>query len=212
MAICLAHKYFQDFLEIPFRNKDIFNLNKYFGFLMQFFLIITFFYFDRFFILFYENYRFVDFTLQFEQLIKLALPINLGIMFLTPKISDHINSIYSVIRIELFYLFIFLVLYSLVSPYLYYFLGGIDNLNHPQIIISTMGIGAFLVSIWLAAILSKNNLLFFSVILIPILIVSILINFYSLNVSLTLLCKGFSALIFVIIFISLQNKKIFGAQ
>ena len=177
---------------------------------MQFFLVVTFFYFDRFFILFFDNYRFIDFTLQFEQLIKLALPINLGIMFLTPKISDDLNYAYTEIRTELLYFFIFLVLYSLASPYFYYFLGGYDNLNYTQIFISTIGIGTFLVSIWLAAIFSINNLLFFLVIFFPILIISIFINLYSLNIPLSLLCKGFSALIFVIIFISLENKKIFG--
>ena len=210
ILIYLVRKYFQDFLAIPFTNKDALNLNKYFGFLMQFFLVVTFFYFDRFFILFFDNYRFIDFTLQFEQLIKLALPINLGIMFLTPKISDDLNYAYTEIRTELLYFFIFLVLYSLASPYFYYFLGGYDNLNYTQIFISTIGIGTFLVSIWLAAIFSINNLLFFLVIFFPILIISIFINLYSLNIPLSLLCKGFSALIFVIIFISLENKKIFG--
>jgi hypothetical protein len=194
------------------------SFRKYLGFFMVFLLIVSFFYSDRFFMLVLEQESFSDHVVRFEQLIKLALPVNIGIMIIFPYLSAEKSLLNALLKREVVAFFCFVVVYIFVSPYLYsiliYLSGveyGVGQATHLEVFVSTACIAIFLIVLQLTGLYSDRNTLFLLIILAPSLLVSCGAVFFPLSLTTILVFKAtillLSSVVFVITCENLQSKR-----
>jgi hypothetical protein len=189
-------------LNITVISSNSLSLQKYIGFFMVFLLITIFFYFDRFVILVLEPQKFAGYVMQFEQLIKLALPVNLGIMFIFPSLSAESSLAKGLLKADFIAFFCFILVYILISPYIYNALIDFSVSDNNflkagdfEIYVSIASIATFLVCLQITGIYSKNNGLFFFLVLLPNIITAFIIVFLSITLTFGLLFKSIVLLV-----------------
>ena len=178
------------------------SLQKYIGFFMVFLLVTSFFYFDRFVMLVLEPQKFAGYVIQFEQLIKLALPVNLGIMFIFPSLSAESSLAEGLLKADFIAFFCLILVYILISPYLYNALidFAVSDNNFLRagdfdIYVSIASMATFLVCLQLAGVYSENNRLFFFLVLLPNIITAFVIAYLSITLTFGLLFKSIVLLV-----------------
>lgn len=193
-------------LDLPL--KEPFEWDVYGSFFLMFSVGLIYFYLDRFYILNYiPDFDFVKYTVEFEQIIKLALPLNLTLVFLFPLIAKEGIVIKSTKDELILCLGVWLV-YLFVASFFYSWLVGSKSSNI-LVMSSLLSVGVFMllqkaISLWF-----HRFLIIFIVVILPNAAIGMLLLHYYQNVHVYLIQKSLFFLVTVGIafLINYQNSR-----
>lgn len=188
--------------------KDPFEWNVYGSFFLMFSVGLIYFYLDRFYILNYmPNFDFVKYTVEFEQIIKLALPLNLTLVFLFPLVAKE-GITFKSTKAELIVCLGFWLVYLFLAPFVYSWLVGSKSSNI-LVMSSLLSVGIFMllqkaISLWF-----HRFVLIFTVVILPNAAIGMLLLIYYQNVHVYLIQKSLFFLVTVALafLINYQNSR-----
>jgi len=181
-----------------------FDWSSYGSFFLMFMVGLFYFYFDRFYLAkFYPEEDFSSFVVSFEQIIKLALPLNLILVYIFPIIAKKEIS-FSECKNDIFVASLCWITYTIVASLAYLSFTS-DDISYPLVVSSLLSVGIFLLLQRLIALRLRNFILVLVVIIIPnalsgLVILSTYVNIYDYIIMKSLLFAASVALAFYIQF------------
>jgi len=183
---------------LDYKSTLQFDWDSYGPFFLMFLVGLLYFYFDRLYILKYlPSFDFTIFVIEFEQIIKLALPLNLALVFIFPILSiKDFKASESLIEVLVF--LGFWILYLLLAPFLYLFLMPGD-VSYVLVIATLFSVGVFMLLQRIVSLRLHNFILILIGIVIPNALVGILLVNMYVNIYYYIILKSIFFIATVII-------------
>lgn len=154
----------------------------WFRFFTSFLLISIFIYFDRFIVLVIRPASFDAFVLLFEQIFRIALPLNIAFMFIFPKLSQNRERSAFFRDRSLKRIFFGMIIYLLFAPFIFYVFyfqtALIKSPSLAELYASVFGIASYLLTCHSIGFLVNLNTHFWKFVFVPTLVVGVVLVFF----------------------------------
>ena len=195
---------------IDLQRTSPFDWRSYGSFFLMFLVGLFYFYSDRLYILNYlPSHDFSKFVIEFEQIIKLALPLNLALVFIFPVLSKK-GCKFSENKSEILVFLIFWILYLVSAPFFY--LSLTDGEGSYLLVITTLfSVGVFMLLQRVVSLWFRNFSMILILIVIPnalfgIVLVNFYINIYCYIILKSLLFMLTVGLAFLVDFVGTRRR------